>query len=94
MYKRQDVKWAINTKSSFDASVQIIAEDKPGTISEISLQLSGLNVSIQGINGKPMSDGRYVMEMTFNVTNTEQLNVIIKNLKKLKCVDEVYRMNR
>ena len=89
-----DVRWAINTKSSFDASVQIVAEDRPGTITEISSQLSGLNVSIQGINGKPAADGKYVMELTFNVTNTEQLNVIIKNLKKLRCVDEVYRMNR
>ena len=89
-----DVRWAINTKSSFDASVQIVAEDRPGTISDISLQLSSLNVSILGINGKPAADGKYVMEMSFTVTNTEQLNVIIKNLKKLKCVDEVYRMNR
>ena len=89
-----DVRWAINTKSSFDASVQIVAEDRPGTISDISLQLSGLNVSIQGITGKPAADGKYIMEMTFTVTNTEQLNVIIKNIRKLKCVDEVYRMNR
>ncbi|MEG1523637.1 MAG: bifunctional (p)ppGpp synthetase/guanosine-3',5'-bis(diphosphate) 3'-pyrophosphohydrolase [Clostridia bacterium] len=89
-----DVEWAINEKSSFNASVQVHAEDKPGTISEISTQLSGLNISIQGLNGRPTQDGKYIIEMTFAVTNTEQLNVIIKNLKKLKCVNDVYRMNR
>ncbi len=89
-----EVAWAINAKSSFNASVQIHAADGMGVISQISTQLSGMNVSIQGITGKPAHDGKYTIEMTFNVTNAEQLNIIIKNLKKLKCVDEVYRMNR
>ena len=51
-------------------------------------------MSIQSISGKPVADDRYIIEMTFEVANTEQLNVIIRNLKKLKCVSEVYRMNR
>ena len=67
---------------------------RPGTLSQISQQISSLNVSIQSISGKPMADDRYIIEMTFEVANTEQLNVIIRNLKKLKCVSEVYRMNR
>jgi len=89
-----EVEWAINSKSSFNASLQIQGEDKPGTLSQISAMLSGLNISIQSISGRPAQDGRYIIEMTFDVTNTEQLSVIIKSLKKLKCVNEVYRMNR
>jgi len=89
-----DVEWAINAKSSFNASLQIEGENRPGTLSQISATLSGLNISIQSISGRPMADERYVIEMTFEVANTEQLNVIIKNLKKLKCVGEVHRMNR
>jgi GTP pyrophosphokinase len=89
-----DVEWAINSKSSFNASLQIEGDNRPGTLSQISATLSGLNISIQSISGRPMADDRYVIEMTFEVSNTEQLNVIIKNLKKLKCVGEVHRMNR
>ncbi|MPM21658.1 GTP pyrophosphokinase [bioreactor metagenome] len=89
-----DVEWAINTRSAFNASLQIEGENRPGTLSQISATLSGLNISIQSINGRPVADGRYIIEMTFEVANTEQLNVIIKNIKKLKCVSEVYRMNR
>lgn len=88
-----EVDWAINTRSSFNASVQVVADDMPGTVSEISSQLSGLNISIQSISGRSTQDGSYIVEMTFAVTNTEQLSVIIRNLKKLKCVHEVYRMN-
>lgn len=89
-----DVEWAINTKSAFNASLQIEGDNRPGTLSQISQQISSLNVSIQSISGKPMADDRYIIEMTFEVANTEQLNVIIRNLKKLKCVSDVYRMNR
>ena len=89
-----EVEWAINTKSAFNASLQIEGDNRPGTLSSISQQISSLNVSIQSISGKPAADDRYIIEMTFEVSNTEQLNVIIRNLKKLKCVSDVYRMNR
>ena len=89
-----EVEWAINTKSAFNASLQIEGDNRPGTLSQISQQISSLNVSIQSISGKPAADDRYIIEMTFEVANTEQLNVIIRNLKKLKCVSDVYRMNR
>ena len=88
------MSWAINTRSSFNASVQIMADDKPGTISEISAMLSGMNISIQALNGHPDTSGLYMIEMTFAVTNIEQLNVIIKSLHKLNCVRDVFRMNR
>lgn len=89
-----EVEWAINNKSSFNASLQIEGDNRAGTLSAISAQISSLNVSIQSISGRPMPDDRYIIEMTFEVANTEQLNVIIRNLKKLKCVSNVYRMNR
>ena len=84
----------VPAKSAFNASLQIEGDNKPGTLSAISAQISSLNVSIQSISGKPMPDDRYIIEMTFEVSNTDQLNVIIRNLKKLKCVSDVYRMNR
>lgn len=88
-----DVEWAVNAKSAFNASVQLHAEDKPGTLSEISAMLSGLNVSIQAMSGRPLQEGKYVMDMTFAVTDADQLNIIMRNLKKLKCVHDVYRIN-
>ncbi len=88
-----DVEWAVNAKSSFNASVQIHAEDKPGTLTEISAMLSGLNVSIQGMSGRPLQDGKYLLDMTFAVTDADQLNIIMRNLKKLKNVNDAYRIN-
>lgn len=88
------VEWAIGANSSFDASVQIVTEDRPGTLLEISALLSSLNINIQGMSGKPSNNDRYVVEMTFLVNNAEQLSFIIRNLKNLRCVDDVYRVHR
>ena len=52
------------------------------------------NATCKAVVSQRNSDDRYIIDMTFEVANTEQLNVIIRNLKKLKCVSDVYRMNR
>ncbi len=89
-----DVEWAIGADTSFHASLQIHAEDRAGTLLEISALLSGMNINIQGLSGKPTGDGKYVVDMTFSVSNSEQLNQIMRSLKQLKCVNEVYRVHR
>ena len=38
-------------------------------------------------------DGKYVVDMTFSVGNAGQLDQIIQSLKRLKCVNEVYRVH-
>ena len=88
-----DVEWAIGSDTSFRASLQIHAEDRAGTLLEISALLSGMNINIQGLSGKPTGDGKYVVDMTFSVGNAGQLDQIIQSLKRLKCVNEVYRVH-
>ena len=87
-----DVEWAINVNSSFEASVEIHANDTPGSLAEITSMLSSLNISLRSIAGKTHTEGKYVITMTFAVTNAEQLNVIMKKLKSLNSVNEVYRV--
>lgn len=89
-----DVEWAIGAETAFQASLQIHAEDRAGTLLEISALLSGMNINIQGLSGKPTGDGKYVVDMTFSVSNSSQLDQIIRSLKRLKCVNEVYRVHR
>ena len=87
-----DVEWAVNTDSSFEAALQIHADNRPGTLLEISALLSGLDINIVSINGRPMHDGsKYVVEMTCDVKNSSQMETVVNNLKKLKCVYDVYR---
>ena len=86
-----EVEWTVNASSSFNASIHIHAEDKPGTITEICQQLSSMNVNVVSINGNRTKEGQYLVDLSFPVTNADQLNVIMKNIRKLKCVSDVHR---
>ncbi len=88
------VEWAVSARSSFNASVLVHADNRPGTITDISALLSSLNINIQSINGRPGHEEQYLVEMTFAVTNAEQLNVIMKNIRKIKCVRDVHRISK
>lgn len=89
-----DAEWAIGANTPFRASLEIHAVDKPGALLEISALLSGMNISIVGINGKPSGDGKYTVRLTFSVTNAAQLDQIMSNLRNLKCVTDVYRVDK
>ena len=89
-----EVEWTVNTDSSFEASIQIHADNRPGTFLEISALLTGLNINIQELKGKPSHDGEYIFDMKFLVHNAAQLEEIIKRLKQIRCVHEIYRLNQ
>jgi GTP pyrophosphokinase len=88
-----DVEWAQDTKSSYTASIQIIANERSGLLMDISQLLVNLNISIKAMTAKTDKNNIVTTQLSFDVTSTDQLAVIIKNMRKIKSVTEVYRLN-
>ncbi|HWR19248.1 MAG TPA: bifunctional (p)ppGpp synthetase/guanosine-3',5'-bis(diphosphate) 3'-pyrophosphohydrolase [Clostridia bacterium] len=88
-----DVEWAQDAKSSYTASIQIIANERPGLLMDISQLLVNLNISIKAMTAKTDKNNIVTTQLSFDVTSTDQLAVIIKNMRKIKSVTEVYRLN-
>ena len=87
-----EVEWAIDERTSFSATIRVFIEDKPGSLMEVSKVLLGLNVNMTDLKSRSTEDGYAAMEITCTVSNAEQLNVIVSNLKKLKQVVDVFRV--
>lgn len=85
------VKWASNEQSSYTANIQIMGVDRPGLIMDISQALLSMNVSPRTINAKTDRDNYVTAQLSFDVSNTSQLDSIIKKLRKVQSVSEVYR---
>ncbi len=85
------VEWAVDEKSSYTANINLTAGDRPGILMDVSQVLLSMNVNIKTINAKTDKNGMVYVQMSFDITNTSQLNNIIKNLRKIKAVTEVYR---
>ena len=87
------VEWASSSTEEFSATVFIHVVDKTGSLLEISRLLTTMNVYISDMKAQTTADGVATMLVTFVVTDTDQLNHIMSNLRKLKSVIEVRRVN-
>ena len=87
-----EVEWAAEEKTTFSATIRVVVIDKAGSLMEVSKVLTSLNVNMTNLVSRSTDAGDANMDMTFTVTGTEQLKVIIANLKKLPEVIEVYRI--
>ena len=87
------VEWATSSTEEFSATVYIHVVDKTGSLLEISRLLTTMNVYISDMKAQTTADGVATMLVTFVVSDTDQLNHIMSNLRKLKSVIEVRRVN-
>jgi GTP pyrophosphokinase len=87
-----EVEWATDARTNFSATIRVFIEDKPGSLMEVSKVLLNLNVNMTDLSSRSTDDGYAAMEITCTVSSTEQLQVIITNLKKLKQVVDVFRV--
>ncbi len=87
-----EVEWAAEEKATFSATIRVRVVDKAGSLMAVSKVLLSLNINMTNINSHATDEGDAIIDMTFTVTGTEQLKVIITNLKKLPEVIDAYRI--
>ncbi len=88
-----EVEWAGDERSSYTANIHIEATDRPGVLMDVSQTLMNLNISMKAINAKADRNQTVSVQLSFDVNNASQLNNVIKNMKKLKGITDVYRVN-
>ncbi|MDO4543544.1 MAG: bifunctional (p)ppGpp synthetase/guanosine-3',5'-bis(diphosphate) 3'-pyrophosphohydrolase [Clostridia bacterium] len=87
------VEWS-KQRAKFSASVRLQLLDRAGALFEVSKVLTSLNINITDMSSKATGEGYAIVEMTFAVDNTDQLQNIIANLEKVKTVTSVRRIDR
>lgn len=91
-YRIMRAEWAGSADSKFIVNLKIIGiDDGPGVIEKITTAISsgmGINIRSFSISG---DEGYFEGNIGLLVANKDQLNVVIKNLKKLDNVTTVVR---
>lgn len=89
-------EWANNAKSSYTATIQVVADERTGLLMDVSQVLAGMNISITAMTAKVDKANQSIIQiqLSFDVSSTEQLNNIIKSMRKMRSVKEVYRVNQ
>ena len=89
-----EVSWDENYKSSFTAHLVITGIDRNNLILEMSAELSNTHVGLSGINARVQKDGLCVIELEIDVTDGNQLDMVMKKLMNVSGIYEVKRTNK
>ncbi len=87
------VEWATDEKTKYPVNITILATERVGLLMSISQMLMNMNINLRSINANQDSDDIVTVKLTFDVNNAEHLKSILKNLKKVDGVTNVFRTN-
>ena len=71
--------------------IAIFANDRNGLLSDLIKTINETKAHLIGVNAKATKDRMAITEVTVEVESLDELNKVIKNLRK---VDSVYEVNR
>lgn len=86
-----DVYWYNEAESSYNVDVEILSNDRNGLLADIIKQISTVKTSIIAINSKVNKDKIVTTDLTVEVENLQNLNDLLKALRK---IDHVFEVNR
>jgi guanosine-3',5'-bis(diphosphate) 3'-pyrophosphohydrolase len=76
---------------SYDTDINILAEDRKGLFSDLSRVCEDMDVHIAGVNAKSAKDRIVNITMTLSISNTSQMEKVLRSLRSVPGVSDVYR---
>ncbi len=88
------VEWAQSAApGGFPAHIHVVAHERVGLLLDISQIFMGMNISLTGFNSKTDKNMMAGMTVKFDVKDAEQLTFIIKQIRRVRGVVDVYRIS-
>lgn len=87
-----DVFWDTDEKAEYPAEIQIKGTDRPGLLTEITQRITEAELSLLSLNARTNKEKLAIINMTLEIKDIDQLRELMKKIKKLKGVIDVYRV--
>lgn len=88
-----EVSWASEGNISYLADVQLLAYDRRGIVIDITNMIYNNDLKLMSINATG-KNGVATVTLSVEIKNTQQLDSLMKQMKKISGVIEVYRVNK
>ena len=89
-----NVIWAASPSASYEASLDIIAEDRTALIADITTMLASNHISIREINTHILKNGNANVMLTVEISGMEQLKNLMQKLSKIPGIISVERTGK
>ena len=88
-----DVSWGTSKGTDYVAEIQVKSEDREGLLSDIMNIITETKLSLNGLNANAAKGNLAMVNIKIKISSIDQLRDLIKKLKRLKGVIDVYRMS-
>jgi GTP pyrophosphokinase len=89
-----EVSWHNANAVSYQAELIVKAHDRTHLLMEITNFIGDLGIPLKAINARTTKDNVAIMNLTVEITDTEQLDNIIKKIRRVPDVFEISRSNQ
>jgi GTP pyrophosphokinase len=90
-HKMVEVKWGSSKGADYITEIQVKAEDRDGLLSEIMELIIETKTYLCAVNAKTIRDNLAVITIKLKIPDIEHLKELMKKIKKLSGVMEIYR---
>lgn len=86
-----EVGWYKAENAAYKADISIMAHDRAALLLDITNTICEARIPLKAVNARTTRDQISIMNLTLEITDAEQLNKIIKKLKRVEGVFDVAR---
>lgn len=88
-----DVSWGTSNGRAYIAEIEVKADDRDGLLADIMAIISELHLQINAISAKSAKGNLAYINIKVKIDSKELLNNLMKKIRHLKGIIDVYRMN-
>ncbi|SHI33491.1 GTP pyrophosphokinase [Clostridium cavendishii DSM 21758] len=88
-----EVSWGKAKGNAYTAEIQVRGEDRIGFLSDIMTLITDSKLHLNGLNAKAAKNGVASVNIKVKIDSVEQLKELMKKIRRLQGVIDVYRMN-
>ena len=85
------VSWGGKTRESYRTNLQVVSKDRPNLMVDISTILSAAKVHVSSLNARSTADGFALISLAVDVSDSQQLQAVMRRLEQISGVMRVTR---
>lgn len=89
-----DVSWGEKKGAAYVAELEVKAEDRMCLLSDVMLVITDSNLSLLSLNAKSGKNGLANINIQVKIDSIEQLKDLMKKIRRLQGIVDVYRVNK
>ncbi len=86
-----DTQWTGEHNTEFNTDIQIEANDRHGLLSDVSNIINNADIQVRAINARTLKNSVALITLTIQISDVNQLERVIKDIRKVSGVSNVYR---